>query len=57
MQVFFGVVAYCLTCFVMDCYDLRYLLVDVGSPLMPSKGASRTLGQTGDSKFLSFKIL
>ena len=57
MPVFFGVVAYCLTCFVMDCYDLRYLLVDVGSPLMPSKGASRTLGQTGDSKFLSFKIL
>ena len=56
MQVYFGVVAYCLTSFVMDCYDTRYLLVDVGSPLMPSKGSSRTLGQTGDSKILLYKI-
>ena len=57
MQVFFGVVAYCLTSFIIDCYDSRYLLVDVGSPLMPSKGASRALGQTGDSKIYSFKIV
>merc|ERR1712018_797576 len=49
MQVFFGVIAYCLTSFVMDCCGSRYLLVDVRAPLMQSKGASRTLGNTGDN--------